>query len=108
MSTPVTSSPESDAAALQALGSYKTLVLRWAAPQVLNVHLSVGKLNAMSRLFWQEMRESFTAIGRSPHVRVILLTAEGRVFTAGLDLAVSWHAASRIKQTCLPCVAAGS
>jgi delta(3,5)-delta(2,4)-dienoyl-CoA isomerase len=82
------SSPVPDAAAaLQALGSYKTLVLRWASPGVLQVSLSIGKLNAMSQLFWKEMRDVFAAIAVSADVRAVLLTAEGRLFTAGLDLA---------------------
>jgi len=73
--------------ALAALGSFKTLQLRWAAPAVLQVSLSIGKLNAMSRLFWEEMRTCFAAIAISPDVRVVLLTGEGRMFTAGLDIA---------------------
>jgi len=82
------SSPAPDAAAaLQALGAYKTLVLRWAAPGVLQVSLSIGKLNAMSQLFWREMRDAFATIAVSADVRVVLLTSEGRLFTAGLDLA---------------------
>lgn len=82
------SSPSNDdAAVLASLGSYKTLQLRIVAPAVLNLHLSIGKLNAMSQLFWREMRDCCQKIGSCRSIRVVLLTAEGRVFTAGLDLA---------------------
>jgi hypothetical protein len=54
----------------------------------------IGKLNAMSQLFWREMRACFTKIGESTDVRVVWITAEGKVFTAGLDLVVGRHAHS--------------
>lgn len=87
MSVPVASS-DAAAAALSALGAYKNLRLSWAAPGVLNVHLQYGKLNTMTQLFWREMRECFAAIGQSVEVRCVLITAEGKLFTAGIDLAV--------------------
>lgn len=76
----------SAAASTESLGQYRCLALTFAAPNVLNVHIKIGKLNAMSQLFWREMRECFTKIGQSAEVRSVLITAEGRVFTAGLDL----------------------
>jgi delta(3,5)-delta(2,4)-dienoyl-CoA isomerase len=80
-------SPASDAAAvLASLGSYSTLLLSWAAPAVLQVSLRIGKLNAMSQLFWKEIRNAFTVIASCGAVRCVLLTAEGKLFTAGLDL----------------------
>jgi enoyl-CoA hydratase/carnithine racemase len=79
-------SPSSD---LSQLGSYTTLQLSWAAPAVLRVSLCNGKLNTMPRRFWSEMRECFQRIGANAEVRVVLLTAEGKIFSAGLDLAVS-------------------
>jgi len=74
---------------LSQLGSYTTLQLSWAAPAVLRVSLCNGKLNTMPRRFWTEMRECFQRIGANAEVRVVLLTAEGKIFSAGLDLAVS-------------------
>ena len=89
MSSPPAATPAAsdDASVLASLGTYKTLQLRMVAPHVLNLHLSIGKLNAMSQLFWREMRDCCVLVGSCRSVRVVLLTAEGRVFTAGLDLA---------------------
>lgn len=43
-------------------------------------------LNAMNRAFWQEMVDVFTEIDDTGAARVVVLQAEGRHFTAGLDL----------------------
>jgi enoyl-CoA hydratase len=43
-------------------------------------------LNAMNRAFWQEMVDVFTEIDETEGARVVVLCAEGRHFTAGLDL----------------------
>ena len=43
-------------------------------------------LNAMNPLFFQELQQAFTKINQSENVRVAILQAEGKVFTAGLDL----------------------
>ena len=71
---------------VSSFGAYTTLQLKWAAPQVLNVHISVGKYNAMNQQFWYEMRTLFPKIGQSSEVRAVWITAEGKTFTAGLDL----------------------
>jgi enoyl-CoA hydratase len=44
------------------------------------------KLNAMSRGFFFEVRSAFEQLDANPDVRVVVLWAEGRHFTAGLDL----------------------
>lgn len=44
------------------------------------------KLNAMAPEFFQEIREAFREIDRDPEIRAAILWAEGRLFTAGLDL----------------------
>lgn len=44
------------------------------------------KLNAMGPDFWRELPEAIRALDADPAVRVILIKAEGRAFTAGLDL----------------------
>jgi enoyl-CoA hydratase len=44
------------------------------------------KLNAMSRAFFFEIRRAFEELDAQPDVRAIVLWAEGRHFTAGLDL----------------------
>ncbi len=45
------------------------------------------KLNAMPPAFFREIREAFEELDRDDDVRVIVVRAEGRIFTAGLDLA---------------------
>ncbi len=44
------------------------------------------KLNAMTRAFFSEVREFFEQADGDPEVRVVGLKAEGRSFTAGIDL----------------------
>lgn len=44
------------------------------------------KLNAMGPGFWEALVPTFAAIDAADDVRVVLITAEGRAFTAGLDL----------------------
>lgn len=43
-------------------------------------------LNAMNRAFWQEMVDVFTDVDDTAEARVVVLAAEGKHFTAGLDL----------------------
>jgi len=44
------------------------------------------KFNAMDRDMFAAIGDSFRALGRDPAVRAILLSGQGRHFTAGLDL----------------------
>lgn len=44
------------------------------------------RLNAMDPLFFQEIRRAFEEIDEDDSIRVAILWAEGRLFTAGLDL----------------------
>jgi enoyl-CoA hydratase len=44
------------------------------------------RLNAMSRAFFKEIKQAFEAIDADPEIRAAVLWAEGRLFTAGLDL----------------------
>lgn len=79
-------SPPTDASPSSLLGVYPTLLLRWCAPGVLNVSINSNPLNSMTRRFWADMSACFARVAECGAVRVVLLTAEGRVFTAGLDL----------------------
>lgn len=45
-----------------------------------------GKLNAMDGAMFAAIGDTFRALGRDPAVRAILLSGQGRHFTAGLDL----------------------
>lgn len=45
-----------------------------------------GQLNAMGRTFFTEIREIFTRLDRDPAVHAVLIWAEGRIFSSGLNL----------------------
>ena len=47
------------------------------------------RLNAMAPIFCEEIRRVFEEIDNDPEIRVAILWAEGRLFTAGLDLKAS-------------------
>jgi enoyl-CoA hydratase/carnithine racemase len=44
------------------------------------------KLNAMDKVMFAAIGDTFRSLGRDPDIRAILLTGQGRHFTAGLDL----------------------
>jgi enoyl-CoA hydratase len=44
------------------------------------------RLNAMARMFFHEIKRAFEKLDADPEIRAIVLWAEGRLFTAGLDL----------------------
>eukprot|EP01059_Diplonema_ambulator_P033507 TRINITY_DN703_c0_g1_i12.p1 TRINITY_DN703_c0_g1~~TRINITY_DN703_c0_g1_i12.p1 ORF type:complete len:272 (+),score=100.83 TRINITY_DN703_c0_g1_i12:44-859(+) len=44
------------------------------------------KLNAMNQAFWREYRECFTKISTDYDIRAVVVSGNGRIFTAGLDL----------------------
>lgn len=46
------------------------------------------KANAMNAAMWVELEQCFDALDQDPEVRVVVLSAEGRNFCAGLDLDV--------------------
>ena len=45
-----------------------------------------GKLNAMSRAMWRELRSVFDSLQRAPDVRCIVIEGEGAAFCAGGDI----------------------
>ena len=45
-----------------------------------------SKLNAMAPIFFEEIKQAFEEIDADPEIRCAILWAEGRHFTAGLDL----------------------
>lgn len=66
---------------------YPTLDVKFVAENVLHVILNRPQaLNAMSRQFWKDFRECFEAIANDSRVRAVVISANGRIFTAGLDL----------------------
>jgi Delta3,5-Delta2,4-dienoyl-CoA isomerase len=42
--------------------------------------------NAMNAAFWKEYREAFKGLGEDMSVRCIVVSAQGKFFTAGLDI----------------------
>lgn len=44
------------------------------------------KLNAMGFAFFKELKENIGKFGKDPEIRAIIINAEGKGFTAGLDL----------------------
>ena len=45
-----------------------------------------GKMNAMDHEFFAQLGDTFRKLGADPAVRVVVLSAQGKHFTAGLDL----------------------
>lgn len=70
-------------------GPYETLLVEGPSEDgVLHVQLNRPKqLNAMNTVFWRECRDCFRDIADDSDSRVIVISANGRAFTAGLDLA---------------------
>lgn len=58
-----------------------------------------GKLNAMSRVMWQELREVFANIQQNAALRCVVLAGEGGNFCAGGD--ISEYAAFRFEEASL-------
>lgn len=66
---------------------FETLGVTMPKPYVYHVQLNrPDKLNAMNRKMWLEVGKCFEQLGDSPECRVIVLSAAGRLFTAGIDL----------------------
>src|SRR5258708_7766417 len=66
--------------------SYKTLLVEAPSPHVLHVRLNrPDKLNAISRVVFQEIQECFDRIDECRHTRAVVLSGEGTAFSAGLD-----------------------
>ena len=65
-------------------------VAPWASEEgghIVRVVLShPGKLNAMSRAMWRELRSVFDSLQRAPDVRCIVIEGEGAAFCAGGDI----------------------
>lgn len=66
---------------------YTTLSISRPAESVTHVELHrPQKRNAMNRAFWSEMVDCFNEISGDPDCRVVVVSAAGKVFTAGIDL----------------------
>ncbi|KAG7480040.1 delta3,5-Delta2,4-dienoyl-CoA isomerase, mitochondrial isoform X1 [Solea senegalensis] len=66
---------------------YTTLSISQPAENITHVELHrPEKLNAMNKAFWSEMVDCFNEITADPDCRVVLVSAAGKIFTAGIDL----------------------
>lgn len=71
---------------MAAYPKYDTWKVANLAPHVLGVELDYPKVNAMNNQFWEDVRDLFERIDNDHATRVVVLSAAGRMFTAGLDL----------------------
>jgi len=58
------------------------------------------KANAMNATMWQEIRQAFEWVDRTPEARVAVLQAEGKYFTAGIDLQMLMGMNAQIANDC--------
>ncbi|XP_078001328.1 delta(3,5)-Delta(2,4)-dienoyl-CoA isomerase, mitochondrial-like [Glandiceps talaboti] len=76
--------------------NFETLVVSNPKEYIYRVELNrPKKLNAMNKTFWREVAECFNTISDDADCRVVVLTAAGRIFTAGLDLTDAFSNNSR-------------
>ncbi|HEX2317265.1 MAG TPA: enoyl-CoA hydratase family protein [Thermomonospora sp.] len=59
---------------------------RVAAPGVAEVVVDVPPVNALTARGWHDLADAVTEAGRDPQVRAVVLRAEGRGFSAGVDI----------------------
>jgi len=87
LSLTASSSFSSLASPLLSKYNFETLQVTSPCPNVLQVSLNrPEKLNAMNKAFWLEMSSCFDEIADDDDCRAVVVAAEGRIFTAGLDL----------------------
>ena len=58
------------------------------------------KANAMNMQMWQEIRKAFEWVDATPEARVAVLEAEGKIFTAGIDLQMMMGLGAQIQNPC--------
>ncbi|MGI9133902.1 MAG: crotonase/enoyl-CoA hydratase family protein [Rhodoferax sp.] len=58
------------------------------------------KANAMNATMWQEIRQAFDWVDRTPEARVAILQGEGKLFTAGIDLQLMMGLGAQIQNEC--------
>ncbi|XP_015914123.2 delta(3,5)-Delta(2,4)-dienoyl-CoA isomerase, mitochondrial [Parasteatoda tepidariorum] len=74
------------AMASTAIYEYETLSVTSDQDHVLHVQLNRPEcLNAMNKMFWQEIRDCFKKIRNDQYCRVAIISGAGKAFSAGLD-----------------------
>ena len=67
--------------------NYDTIEVKCISQHIIHAALNrPAKLNSFSSQFFADLASFFTAINKDPEVRVVILTGNGKCFTAGLDL----------------------
>ncbi|KAJ3339239.1 hypothetical protein HDU93_008447 [Gonapodya sp. JEL0774] len=70
--------------------TYEVLRCSFPSEGVLHVELNRPKaLNAMNATFWREYKDCFDKVAEDGEVRVVVVSSNARIFTAGLDLSSS-------------------
>ena len=64
---------------------YESLKLDWPAPYVLRVTISRGKVNSMDHQLHHDIAEIWPIINRDDDVGAVVVTGEGKYFSAGGD-----------------------
>jgi enoyl-CoA hydratase len=65
---------------------YEFLKLDWPAPRVLRVTISRGKVNALTVSLHRDLARIWRYIDADPEANAVILTGEGRAFSAGGEL----------------------
>ena len=85
---------------MNAPGNFETLKLEFA-DGIATVELNrPDKANAMNLKMWLEIRDAFAWVDAAPEVRVAILRGNGRMFTAGIDLALLGNIREEIADPC--------
>jgi len=67
---------------------YQTLNVTQPSPYVVSVEMNRPKrMNAINKEMWTEIGDVFTKLGDDENCRVVVLTAAGKMFSSGIDLA---------------------
>ncbi|ELT88828.1 hypothetical protein CAPTEDRAFT_153757 [Capitella teleta] len=74
---------------MSGVSNYKFETLKVTSPKEFVYEVTLNRpdaLNSMNKEFWYEIPACFNQISADPNCRVVVLTASGRLYTAGLDL----------------------
>jgi len=66
---------------------YRSLQFDWPAPRVLRITMARGKVNAMDYDLHHDISQVWRTIDRDPEVNAVIVTGEGKYFSAGGDFA---------------------
>merc|ERR1712106_564335 len=68
--------------------NYEALNVTVPSPFVFSVEMTrPAKMNALNKQMWTEIGDVFSKLDKDPNCRVVLLSAAGKMFSAGVDLA---------------------